>query len=76
MNLNPMQMMKVKESMDRFTAAHPKVMPFFQAIMRDGIEEGTIIEMKVTTAQGKNYISSIRVTAEDMELFRNLKNGM
>ena len=76
MNINPMQMMQLKESMDRFTASHPKVMPFFQAVMRDGIEEGSVIEMKVTTAQGRNYVSSIRVTTEDMELFRKLKSGI
>ena len=76
MNINPLQMMQIKESLDRFTSAHPKVMPFFQAIMREGIDEGSIIEMKVTTAQGRNYISSIRVTEEDMELFRQLKSGM
>jgi len=76
MNINPLQMMQIKESLDRFTSAHPKVMPFFQAIMREGIDEGSIIEMKVTTAQGRNYISSIRVTEEDMELFRQLKSSM
>ena len=65
MNVNPMQMMQFRQAMDRFTAAHPKLMPFCHAVMRDGIEEGTVIEMKVTTAQGKNYISSIRITAED-----------
>ena len=31
------------------------------------------MEVSVTTPQGKNYITNIKVTREDIELFRNAR---
>jgi len=74
MNINPLKLMQMRESFDRFTTDHPKVVPFFQAVMNDGISEGTVIEIKVSNPQGKNYVSSIRVSAQDMEMLRSLSS--
>ena len=51
-------------------------MPFMKAITADGIQEGTIIEMKVTSAQGKEYNTNLKITASDLELFAQMKNMM
>ena len=69
-------MMKIKGAWDTFTRNHPKFMPFMKAITADGIQEGTIIEMKVTSPQGKEYNTNLKITASDLELFAQMKNMM
>lgn len=65
--------MKFKGAWDIFTRNHPKFMPFMQAISRDGVTEGTIIEIKVTSPSGKEYNTNMRITQSDLELFEQLK---
>lgn len=65
--------MKFKGAWDTFTRNHPKFMPFMQAISRDGVTEGTIIEIKVTSPAGKEYNTNMRITQSDLELFEQLK---
>lgn len=72
MAMNPMMLMKIKGMLEGFQQRHPRVMPF----LRDAsnrIQEGTVIEVKVTDANGHSITSNIRVTAEDMELLREAK---
>lgn len=73
--MNPMAMMKVKGLMDKFRENHPKVPLFFSAAAQN-INEGSIIEISVTTAGGKNLCTNMRVTAEDMELLAQLKDAV
>ena len=65
--------MKFKNAWDTFTRNHPKFMPFMQAIATDGVKEGTIIEIKVTSPEGKEYNTNMRITQSDLELFEQLK---
>lgn len=71
--MNPMKLLQIQETFNRFSMAHPKLMPFCKAVADNAIAEGTIMEMKVTAADGKTYMSSIRLTAEDLELFRSAR---
>ena len=48
MPLNPMKLLQIKNAWDRFTAGHPKFPLFLKAIQKQGITEGTILELKVT----------------------------
>ena len=74
MAMNPMEMMKLGERLRIFTSQHPK----FPAVLKDvgdnGIREGTIIDVKVTTPEGREFVSNIKVTAEDLETVEILKN--
>lgn len=65
--------MKFKSAWDSFSRNHPKFVMFIQAMGREGIVEGTVIEVKVQSPEGKVTESNMRVTAEDIELFRMLK---
>ena len=38
-----------------------------------GITEGTILELKVTAPDGRELCSNLKLTPEDMELFRELQ---
>ena len=70
MGINPLKIMQLKEGWSRFNSRHPRLAPFFQAVQARALKEGTVIEIKVTTPEGQSLISSIRLSAEDMELYR------
>ena len=67
-------MMKIKGYWDTFTSNHPKFMPFMQAVGQNAVGEGTIIEIKVTGADGKEYATNMKITSSDMDLFEAIKN--
>ena len=69
-------MQKIKSGMDRFRfrANHPKFPLFLRAVSQDALVEGSIIEINVTTPEGKNYCTNVKLKADDMELFDSFKN--
>lgn len=74
MNLNQLAMLqKLKSGMDRFRTNHPKFPMFLKAVSQDGLKEGTIIEINVTTPEGKNYCSNVKLHADDLEFIDALK---
>ena len=46
--------MKFKGAWDTFTRNHPKFVPFVQAVGREAMADGTIIEVKVTSPDAGN----------------------
>lgn len=75
MNLNQLTMLQqLKSGMDHFRANHPKFPMFLKAVSQDGLKEDTIIEINVTTPEGKNYCSNVKLNADDMEFIETLKN--
>lgn len=74
MNLNPMAILGLKSDFDRFQNNHPKFIQFVKALTRTGIQEGTVMECKVITADGQEFQTNIRITADDLELIEKLKN--
>ncbi len=73
--MNPMSLMKVKGLFERFQKNHPKVPMFFKAASQS-IGEDTIIEINVTTKDGKTLCTNMKVSRDDMELFSQLKDIM
>ena len=69
MAMNPMALLQLKERLNLFNQDHPKMLPFLTAV-KDKMQEGTILELKVTDVEGKEMVSNIRLTANDMETFR------
>ena len=72
--INPMKLMQLKGMGDRFKANHPKIPGFIDAAMHS-IEEGTIIEMTVTSPDGKKICTNMRVTADDMQMLREAQEA-
>ena len=68
MSVNPMKIFQLKGLWGRIISNHPKLPKFAQAVTQNAVREGTVIEISVTTAEGQNYITNFRITAEDMEL--------
>lgn len=75
MNLqNPAALLQMMNLWNRFERNHPKFPMFLKAVGQKGIKEGSIIEIKVTTADGENFDSNLKVSAEDMELVAQMKS--
>ena len=52
---------------------HPKFPRFLQAASAMGIAEGTIIEVKITKADGASIGSNVKLSSDDMELFDEIR---
>lgn len=72
--INPMTLLKMQGIWKKFQQNHPKFPLFMQAVSQAGLSEGTIIEINVTTADGRNFASNLKIKPEDMELVNELKN--
>ncbi len=75
MNLqNPAVFFQIMNLWSRFQKNHPKFPKFLTAVFQNGIKEGSIIEIKVTTADGESFDSNLKINADDMEMIEQLKN--
>lgn len=70
---NPAAILQLMNLWSRFQNNHPKFPKFLSAVVRNGIKEGSIIEIKVTTAEGESYDSNLKINAEDMEMIEQIK---
>lgn len=70
--MNPMAMMKIKGLMDRFKNNHPKVLMFVQDAAQN-MGEGSVIDITITTKDGKQMRTNMKVTADDVDLVQQLK---
>ena len=66
--------MKIKGLWDEFSSRHPKFPMFLNAVMQNGITEGTIIEIQIQKPDGKEYTTNHKITNEDLKLFETLKS--
>ena len=72
MAINPFQLMQFQEMLTSFRQNHPKFPMFLQAVKKNALTEGTIIELSVKTPDEKNYCTNLRLTASDVELLQKL----
>ena len=74
MAINPMKLLELKNLWSAFTKRHPKFPQFLAAVQRAGIPEGTIIEVQITSPDGKTFTSNMKVTSEDIDAVKSLQN--
>ncbi len=67
MAFNPRMIGLMKDRLDLFTQSHPKFVAFLQNIGSQGLQEGTIVELKVISPDGKEKITNIRLNRDDIE---------
>lgn len=72
--VNPASIMKLMSAKNKFEATHPKFASFFKTIVSQGINEGDVIEITVTKADGTPITANMRVQQSDLELMQELKN--
>ena len=50
---------------------------FLRAVSgNDVIKEGTIIEVNITTDDGKSFSTNVKLTKDDMQLFADVKDAV
>ena len=74
MALNPIALLKMKERLGIFNEEHPRVRPFFHKIKEDGLPVGSVLELKVMLPDGKEQVTNIRLTENDLETIKILSN--
>ncbi len=73
--MNPMVLMQIQERLTQFKQDHPKFFPFLGAVKDTALREGSVIDIKVTTPEGKSLATNIRLTANDIETIGLLLSG-
>ncbi len=71
---NPAALFQLMNLWNRFQNSHPKFPKFLKAVTQNGIKEGSIVEIRVTTAEGESFDSNLKITADDMEMIEQIKN--
>lgn len=75
MNFNQIAMIqKIQSGLNTFQQNHPKFPMFLRAVSQEALVEGSVIEITVTTPEGKEYCSNLKVKPSDLELVETLKN--
>ena len=74
--MNPMLLLQAKERIDLFGREHPKVFPFFKMLRSKALHAGAVYEMKVTSADGQEYVSNIRLTDNDVQTISMIMEAM
>ena len=73
--INPAMIFEIKSSWERFTVSHPKFPKFLQAAAaNDVMREGTILEINITTPEGRELSTNLKLTTDDLQLIDDIKN--
>ena len=71
---NPLQLMQMADRLRIFKQQHPKVLEFIQAIGRNNLQPGVVLELRVTDLDGRVSVTNMRLTEEDIETIGIIKN--
>ena len=67
MGLNVMALPKMKKRLELFREQHAKFLPCLKKIRKEAFVPGTVLEIKATSPDGKEIVSNIRLTEDDIE---------
>ena len=73
MAMNLQSLLQLKSLWQRFTNQHPKFPAFLRAA-QPALKEGSVLSFTITTPDGKNIESNLKITSTDLELIESLKN--
>lgn len=71
--MNPAALFKIQGAFKKFQNAHPKVVSYFSSVFGSGVPEGTVMELTVTKPGEEPVTTNMKVTADDVELVKLLK---
>jgi hypothetical protein len=72
--MNMGNVMKLMNFKNQFAQTHPKFAAFFQKVLVQGIEEGSVIEITITKPDGTAATGNMRVQQSDLEMLQELRN--
>lgn len=70
--MNPLAALKIKNMLTVFKENHPKVPQFFK-VASGILDEGSVVEMSITTSEGKRIVTNIKVTESDLEQIKEIR---
>ncbi len=73
--MNPLALVKIKPLLKSFKENHPKFLMFVRKALKETDEE-SVVEVKITTAEGKEFFTNIKINNQDMELIKEMCNFM
>lgn len=71
--LNPAKLIKFKSRWDDFRTRHPKFIKFLKYVGSGTLKENDVLEMTVRSEDGTEVKSNLRLSAEDISLFNELR---
>ncbi len=74
--MNLMNLMQLKESWAVFKNNHPKFPLFLKAALNGSMKEGSVVEIRVTSPEGKTLTTNLKLKASDLELLEQWKNSL
>ena len=69
--MNPMKLVQLKPKLTDFKNRHPKFFQFFSAAKKD-LRTNGILEIKVTSPEGNELCTNIKLTAEDEAFLKDI----
>ncbi len=70
--MNPVNAIKYLNLINKFKANHPKLPQFIKAAGTI-VDVGTVIEIAVTTSDGKKIVANVKLNEDDMNTIKEIK---
>lgn len=71
--MNPLKLLQLKEAWEQFCIRHPKFPAFLNAASGIHLKEGTVIDVTITSPDGRQIGTNLKLTSEDVQLLQELK---
>lgn len=75
MGFNPLEMMQMSGRLSTFGQQHPRVVAFFKENGQE-LRQGTVVEFRMKTPEGRELVTNLRLTPEDEETINMFKKMM
>ncbi len=69
---NPTKLLQFKKKWEEFAGRHPKFVLFIKALTQSSLQEGTVVDINITTPDGKTVGSNLRLTQEDIDMLKDI----
>ena len=73
MAMNPMKLLKLKDRYKLFKNDHPKLIAFGGVAAKGSLVEGSKVEIKITSPDGKAIATDFELTGNDVQTIQLLK---
>lgn len=74
--MNPLKLMKLRHFKQTFEKNHPRFFPFLKVVSKNALQEGTLVNIQITTPNGKTYKSNLKLIANDIEMLKELNKAI
>ena len=64
--INPAKLIKYKRELSAFMERHPKFIRYLDAVKKDYVKEGSVVDITVTDPEGKGLHANLRLSPEDV----------